>query len=240
MASSRDKLPTGKPANAPAQDVAQFLAKLASVPIPRKGGDRGRLLFGLDATASRQHTWDRACHIQAEMFTAAAELGGLDIQLAYYRGFGEFKATPWLSDSATLQRLMGSVSCVGGKTQIGKLLRHALIETKTKRINAIVFIGDAMEEEGDALCHQAGELGVLGVPLFLFHERGEALAAETFRQMATLSGGAYCRFDSNSADALRDLLRAVAIFATGGRAALEDHSRRQGGGALLLTRQLKR
>ncbi len=240
MASSRDKLPTGKPANAPARDVAQFLAKLAAVPTPRKGGERGRLLFGLDATASRQSTWDRACQIQAEMFTAAAQLGGLDIQLAYYRGFSEFKAAPWLSDGATLQRLMGSVSCLGGKTQIGKLLRHALIETKVKRINAVVFIGDAMEEDGDALCHQAGELGVLGVPLFMFHERGEALAAETFKQMATLSGGAYCRFDSSSADALRDLLRAVAVFATGGRAALEDHSRRQGGGALLLTRQLKR
>jgi len=240
MASSRDKLPTDKPAGAAGQDVAQFLAKLAAVPAPRKDGQRGRLLFGLDATASRQPTWDRACHIQAEMFAAAAELGGLDIQLAYYRGFGEFKATPWLSDGAALQRLMARVSCLGGKTQIGKLLRHALIETKAKRINAVVFIGDAMEEDGDALCHQAGELGVLGVPLFMFHERGEALAAETFKQMATLSGGAYCRFDAHSADALRDLLRAVAIFATGGRAALEDHSRRQGGAALLLTRQLER
>src|SRR5258708_4402206 len=148
MASSRDKLPSDKPTNTAGQDVAQFLAKLASVPVPRKGGQRGRLLFGLDATASRQPAWDRACHIQAEMFAAAAELGGLDIQLAYYRGFGELKATPWLSDSATLQRLMGNVSCLGGKTQIGKLLRHALIETKTKRINAVVFIGDAMEEDG--------------------------------------------------------------------------------------------
>src|SRR5262245_21585586 len=108
MASSRDKLPTDKSANTAGQNVAEFLAKLAAVPAPRKGGGPGRLLFGLDATASRQPTWDRACHIQAEMFTAAAELGGLDIQLAYYRGFGEFKATPWLSDSKTLQRLMGS------------------------------------------------------------------------------------------------------------------------------------
>ncbi|QEX21455.1 hypothetical protein FRZ61_13800 [Hypericibacter adhaerens] len=240
MASSRDKLPTDKPTNASGQDVAAFLAKLAAVPSPRKDGVRGRLLFGMDATASRQPTWDRACHIQAEMFTAAAGLGGLDIQLAYYRGFGEFKATPWLSDGATLQRLMGVVACLGGKTQIAKLLRHALVETKAKRINAVVFIGDAMEEDGDALCHQAGELGLLGVPLFMFHERGEPVAAETFRQMATLSGGAYCPFDAHSADALRDLLRAVAVFATGGRAALEDHSRRERGAALLLTRQLNR
>lgn len=240
MGKSRDKLPTDATRGAPSSTVSEFLAKLAAIPAPRKAGARGRLLFGLDATASRQPTWDRACHIQAEMFAAAAELGGLDIQLAYYRGFGEFHATPWLSDAATLQRRMLGVSCLGGKTQIGKLLRHARAETKAKRVNAVVFVGDCMEEDSDALCHQAGQLGLLGVPLFIFHERGERMAAETFRQMAKLSGGAYCRFDAGSADALRDLLRAVAVFATGGPAALEDYSRRTGGAALMLTQQIRR
>lgn len=221
-------------------EAAAFLEKLARTPAPAKTGQRGRLLFGLDATASRQPSWDRAMALQAEMFAEAARLGGLDIQLAYYRGFGEFETTPWLADADRLLRRMTGVVCLGGRTQIGRLLSHALAETRDRKINAAVFVGDAMEEDADALCHRAGELGMLGVPLFIFHEGGEKLAAMCFRQMAKLSGGAYCRFDKGSARELRDLLRAVAVYATGGAAALEDFGKRTGGAALQLTHQMKR
>ncbi len=236
MSGSDSKLPE-KPQSG---EVAAFLKKLAETPVPRASGERGRLLFGLDATASRQPSWDRAMHLQAEMFSEAARLGGLDIQLAYYRGFGEFKATGWLSDSDALLRHMTGVSCLGGRTQIDRLLAHALGETRKRKVNAVVFVGDAMEEDADKLCHRAGELGMLGVPLFIFHERGERHAAECFRQMAKLSGGAYCRFDAGSARELRDLLRAVAVFATGGPLALADFGKRAGGSVLQLTDQLKR
>ena len=47
-------------------------------------GTRGRLLFALDATASRQPTWDSACRLQANMFREAAAIGGLDVQLVYF------------------------------------------------------------------------------------------------------------------------------------------------------------
>lgn len=236
MSGSDPKLP-GRPQRG---EVAAFLDKLARAPAPIKGGGRGRLLFGLDATASRQPTWDRAMELQAEMFSEAARLGGLDIQLAYYRGMDELKATPWLADADALLRRMTGVSCLGGRTQIGRLLGHALAETRARKINAVVFVGDAMEEDPDALCHRAGELGMLGVPLFIFHEGGEPTAAETFRQMARLSGGAYCRFDANSARELRDLLRAVAVFATGGALALEDFGKRTGGPVLQIAHQLNR
>jgi hypothetical protein len=236
MSGSDSKLPE-KPQSG---EVAAFLEKLAQTPAPRPSGERGRLLFGLDATASRQPSWDRAMHLQAEMFSEAARLGGLDIQLAYYRGFGEFKTTGWLSDSDALLRRMTGVTCLGGRTQIGRLLAHALGETRARKVNAVVFVGDAMEEDADRLCHRAGELGMLGVPLFIFHERGEAKSAECFRQMAKLSGGAYCRFDAGSARELRDLLRAVAVYATGGALALADFGKRAGGPVLQLTGQLKR
>ena len=39
---------------------------------------------------------------------------------------------------------------------------------------------------------------------------------------------------------LRELLRAVAVYAAGGQRALEDYSRRTGGEVLRLTRQLTR
>jgi hypothetical protein len=228
------------PEKPPSGEVAAFLEKLAATPAVRAAGARGRLLFGLDATASRQPSWDRAMQLQAEMFSEAARLGGLDIQLAYYRGFGEFTATGWLSDSDALLRRMTGVTCLGGRTQIGRLLAYALRETRTRKVNAVVFVGDAMEENPDALCDRAGELGMLGVPLFIFHERGEARSAECFRQMAKLSGGAYCRFDANSARELRDLLRAVAVFATGGPLALADFGARAGGAVLQLTDQMRR
>jgi len=236
MSASGSKLPE-KPASG---EVAAFLDKLARTPMVRPSAARGRLLFGLDATASRQPSWDRAMHLQAEMFSEAARLGGLDIQLAFYRGFGEFRATRWLSDSEALLRSMTGVTCLGGRTQIGRLLAHALSETRTLKINALVFVGDAMEEDADALCHRAGELGMLGVPIFIFHEGGKREAAACFRQMAKLSGGAYCRFDANSARELAELLRAVAVFATGGALALADFSERTGGPALQLSHQLRR
>lgn len=236
MGEDRNKLPEQAASGA----VQDFLSKLAATPAPQPGAARGRLLFGMDATASREPTWDRACHIQGEMFTETAALGGLDIQLAFYRGFREFKKTGWLSSSAELLRRMTSVSCMGGQTQIERLLLHAIAETKRQRVNALVFVGDCMEEDVDRLCHLAGQLGLLGVPAFIFHEGGEPGAARAFQQIAKLTNGAYCPFDSGSARQLRDLLAAVAVFAAGGRKALEDYGRRTGGSALLLTRQVGR
>jgi hypothetical protein len=235
-AGERSKLPDKA---AGSGEVADFLRKLAATPAVRPtAGKRGRLMFALDATASRQPTWDRACHIQAEMFKETAALGGLDIQLVFYRGFGEFRSTGWLGDSRELARRMTGVSCLGGRTQIAKLLRHALAETRREKINALVFVGDAMEEDVDELGHLAGELGLLGVPVFVFHEGRDPVAARTFQQVARLSNGAYCRFDANSAQQLRELLSAVAVFAAGGRPALENYSRRAGGAVLQIARQL--
>jgi hypothetical protein len=215
-------------------EVEAFLRQIATLPSVRPASGRGRLIFALDATASREATWDRACRLQGEMFEATAALGGLDVQLVFYRGFSECKASHWLGTAADLHRAMRTVSCVGGETQIVRVLNHALKEARAHKVNALVFVGDAMEENVDELCQLAGELGLLGVPVFLFHEGGDAVAGRAFRQIARLSGGAYCPFDAGSARQLRDLLGAVAAYAAGGRPALADYGRRTGGSALLL------
>ncbi len=193
----------------------------------------------MDATASREPSWDRACQIQGQMFEETASLGGLDVQMAYYRGFGEFQASQWVSNSAELVRQMTAVFCLGGETQIRKVLRHAINETKKKRVNALVFVGDCCEEDVDKLCALAGELGLLNVPVFIFHEGGEPTAARTFHQIVKLTKGAYCAFDGSSAKQLRDLLSAVAVYAAGGRKALESFGRRTGGSVGLLTKQIR-
>ena len=134
---------------------------------------------------------------------------------------------------------MTSFRCMGGRTQIGRILKHTIAETKKRKVDALVFIGDCMEEEVDELCTSAGELGVLGVPVFVFQEGDDPAASLAFRQFATLTGGAHCRFDSSSASQLKDLLAAVAVFAAGGRKALADFSRTAGSAVAQITSQVR-
>src|ERR1700757_1564667 len=215
-----------------AEDIAAFVAKARAT--SRDAAGRGRLIFALDATMSRQPTWDLACALQADMFREAASLGSLDIRLVYYRGFNECRATGWISDSAELARLMGKIDCRGGNTQIGRVLSEARREAGASGVRAVVFFGDAMEGGVDDLSAKAGELGMLKVPVFMFQEGRDPAAEQAFREIARLSGGAWCRFDPGAAAQLRELLRAAAAYAAGGREALKRLSSREGGAARLL------
>ena len=236
MTGDRNKLPT----RSSSAEVDAFLRNVAAVTPAKRTAARGRLLFAMDATASREPMWDRACRIQGEMFTEAARLGGLSVQLCHYGGFGGFEATPWFSNSEALLRHMSAVRCAAGITQIERVLRHAKAEAERARVNAVVFVGDCIEEDIDRVCAAAGPLRLLTVPVFVFHEGYDRVVERAFRQIATLTGGAYCRFDASSAAELRDLLRAVAAYAAGGREALEDLGRREGGAIKLLAHSLDR
>ncbi len=231
--------PNALPAAVSNTAIDAFLRQVAAAPEPMKAGNVGRLIFAIDATASRQPTWDRACRIQSEMFSETASLGGLAIQMCYFRGIGEFHATPWLTDSRALVGQMREVACMSGSTQITRVLRHAVAEASKGRVNALVYIGDAMEESPSVLTELSGKLGVLGVPAFVFQEGDEPNAQRSFRQMAQLTRGAYMSFDAASARALRDLLKAVAVYAAGGRKALAEYAKQSGGDLLHLTQQLK-
>ena len=215
------------------EDIAAFVAKARAM-SPHAAGARGRLVFALDATMSRQPTWDMACTLQADMFREVASIGGLQIRLVYYRGSNECRASAWISDSAQLAKLMGKIDCRGGNTQIGKVLSEARREAVASGVRAVVFVGDAMEENVDELCAKAGELGLLKVPVFMFQEGHDQVAEPAFREIARLSGGAWCRFDPGAAGQLRELLRAAAAFAAGGREALLRLSKTAGGAAQLL------
>jgi len=217
-----------------AQDIDRFLQQSRN--ITEFVAKQPRLLFAIDATASRQPTWDQASQVQQEMFRATDQVSSLAVQLAYYRGFKQFSASPWLTDSHQLAQLMATVQCEGGHTQIARLLRHAQAEHSKLAVRALVFIGDAVEESPDTLCELAGQCGLLQLPLFLFQEGREQAVEKTFRSMASLSGGAFARFDSSSAGTLAGLLGAVARYATGGRTALENST---GDSARLLLNQLK-
>ncbi len=218
-------------------EVDAFLEQVKTLK-PRDEG-RGRLIFAMDATMSRQPSWDLALDLQSDMFAAVKTVGGLDVQLVYFRGFSECQASKWVCDPDALARLMRKVSCEGGLTQIAKVLSHARREAEKTKINALVYVGDCMEEDVDQLARLAGELGLVKVPVFIFHEGRDAKAARAFKEIARLSRGAYVPFDEGSARQLRELLTAVAVYASGGRKALQNFSdKTRSGAALRLLEQL--
>ncbi len=240
---SDDKTPARTPdrdiSDQPSSDheVASFIEKMKTAAPTSHTGARGRLVFAMDATMSRQPTWDMALKLQADMFLTVKSIGGLDVQLIYFRSFDECRASKWVSDPEALARLMTGMRCLGGFTQIRKVLTHTRKEAEKQKVNALVYVGDCMEEDIDHLANLAGELGLLGVPAFMFQEGHDQPAERAFREIARLTKGAYCRFDAGSADQLRELLRAVAAYAAGGQKALESSARGRG---QLLLEQLKR
>ena len=197
-------------------DIAAFVRKVGTLARPNAAQD-GRLLFALDATMSRQPTWDLACSLQAEMFRAIPQPSALQVQLLYFRGFGECQASKWVHDGDALARLMSRIECRGGHTQMGRVFSHARAEHGRRRINAVIYVGDAMEESVDDLAEKAGQLGLLGLPLFIFQEGRDPQVEAAFRDFARLSKGAYARFDASAPDELAALLKAVAAYASGGR-----------------------
>ncbi|MCG6858186.1 MAG: VWA domain-containing protein [Salaquimonas sp.] len=234
---AKDGVPTHKKGGEVGEarsSTAEITSFLASARRADPGG-AGRLIFALDATMSRQPTWDRACQIQASMFDAVARAGGLSVQLVYFRGFGECRASKWVMNSAALRNLMTGIDCRGGQTQIAKVLKHANKENASKKVDALVFIGDAMEENPDRLAQLAGELGVKGTRVFTFQEGRDTATERTFRDIARLSSGAWFRLGPDSARELAELLAAIAVYASGGRAALEAHGDK---GSTLLLEQM--
>jgi len=221
-------------------ELDAFLQKVSSMPPAQPGSGAARLVFALDATASREATWDQAMQLQAEMFSSAQALGGLQVQLCYFRGFAEFYASEWYLETDQLLNKMTGIRCQAGITKIERLLDHVQVETRRRKVHAVVYIGDCMEESMDVLCQHAGELGLLNVPLFMFQEGKDVTVQRCFVEMARLSGGAYAPFDSDSADQLRDLLKAVAVYASGGLKALQDFSKKAHPAVKRLGHQLSR
>jgi hypothetical protein len=185
---------------------------------------RGRLIFGLDATASREATWGLARELQADMFRKAAPIGQLECQLVFYGG-DNCRATKWMSSGDELARLMGKIACDAGYTQIARIFDHVLAEHAKVPVQALTFIGDAMEETLDVLAGKALKLGAAGVPIFMFQEGRDSAVRNAFRLLALKSGGAYFEFDPKrprAAEQLGAQLNAIARLAVGDTTALTD------------------
>jgi hypothetical protein len=220
------------------RDIDAFLKRAAKLPTLVQ--TKGRLIFAIDATLSRQPTWNRATEIQSDMFAVAQSIGGLAVQLVYFRGMGEFQASEWTASANALANRMRDVTCRSGFTQLRRVLAHATAEARQTKVGALVYVGDCFEEEMDSVVAEAANLALLGVPAFMFHEGDDPRAAAAFRDVARLTKGVYARFDSGAARQLRELLMAAAIYATGGAVALREHAKKKGGEVLRLSQAMDR
>jgi len=200
-----------------AKQVAEFLSRQRTV--------RGRLAFVIDATASREPTWDTASQLQAEMFSETAKLGGLEMVVIYFRGMDEVGASNSTSDARELHHFMGRIRCEGGYTKYARAFERVRQEHQRTPFTAVIAIGDMLEEEPRTLYDAVAGLGV---PLFAFQEGHDFRLPETlrlreaFQELARLTTGAYYAFDTNSVGQLRKLLQAVARYAVGDLTALAD------------------
>ena len=215
--------------------VDSFLGEARRLAPVAAGDSRPRLVFALDATMSRQPTWDLACKLQGDMFESTAKVGGINVQLVYFRGFDECRASRWVAEPRALRDLMTRIDCRGGHTQIGRVLRHVASESGRSPVKVLVYVGDAMEEPIDDICAAAGQLGLLGVKAFMFQEGHDPVATGAFREVSRLTAGAYARFDARAPGVLADLLKAAAVYATGGIAGLTRLAERNGEARRLLT-----
>src|SRR5215217_1645935 len=207
---SRAETPGPPVASSPAAAIDAFVSSARRIGPGATAEARGRLVFALDATMSRQPTWDLACKVQAQMFEAADTIGGLAVQLIYFRGFDECRASKWVIAPSALTKLMTQIDCRGGHTQIGRVLRHVRNEATSTGVKALVYVGDAMEEPVE-------------------------VAGNAFKEIARLTGGAYARFDANAPSSLASLLRAAAAYASGGVDALNRLAARDTDARKLLT-----
>ena len=211
--------------------VTAFVSKARA--LKRVADAQNRLIFALDATASREPTWYAARAMHQALFDVATEDATFALQLCYFRGLMEFEATPWMTKPGPLLDALNAVYCQGGATQIERVLRHALGEFEgSGSVKAIVYIGDACEENPDALNALAVQCRLAKRPLLLFQEGRDPTASRCFASMAALSNGAHVQLNDASGERLRELLKSAVRFVMGGRKALQG-SRRESDKLLL-------
>jgi hypothetical protein len=206
------------PAGAAGNRMAVALSRLEH--SKQGGGMRpGRLIFGLDLTASREATLDNARIATAAIFAAIKTIGSVAVKLIYFRGTDECRASRWHDDPRVLSEFMRRLSCESGETQIARVLRLALGETE--KVSGVVYVGDHCEDDVGELQRLARTLGERSMPLFVFHECADnnersLKAKRVFKRMAEASGGVYSELKPNSGAALREMLSSVAAFSSAG------------------------
>ncbi len=199
---------------------------------------RPRLVFAVDATASREPAWAAARQVTDSLVKALP--GELDVALAVHGGSIVHTFTAFTADATTLRDRAAGVSCMAGLTRLLPILATSL---KQQSVRVIVYIGDVFEENLPHGRRLADSLGAQGTKLIVLHDTAAGSArqdAEVFWDLAKRTGGCVLPFDSSAPGKLRDILSAVAVYAVGGEKLLRERRHALPGAVALLQHLDKR
>ncbi len=218
-------------------DHIRALLPFRTAQPPATAVTRPRLIFGFDATASREPAWAAARMVTDALVKALP--GELDVALAVHGGSMLHTFTAFTSDAGTLRDRAAGISCIAGITRLLPILSRAL---STPGVRVVTYIGDVFEESPVRGRKLADALGLKGIRLIVLHDTADWNAkrdAEVFLDLARRTGGCVLPFDANAPNRLRELLAAVAVYAIGGETMLEE-KRDELPGAVLLLKHLRR
>jgi hypothetical protein len=176
-----------------------------------------RIGFLVDATASRENTWEQAQTIQAKMFRSASGLRALKLRLVYFGG-NRLTKLNWNDNARNIAAHMAEVRCHSGLTQIIPGLQAFIDEKPENRADAIILIGDCFEEDAATAAKTAALLKAKGIKVFSFIEGEDWTAHSVFKTLATVTGGKFAKFGNELP--LDDLCEGVALMTSGGEKAL--------------------
>ena len=214
-----------------------FRAAASAIPVPDTTASppgRPRLVFGFDATASREPAWEAARHVTDALVRALP--GELDVALAVHGGSVLHTFTEFTPNPNTLRDWAASITCRAGFTRLLAILERAIA---TPRVRVVTYIGDVYEESPSRGRRLADEMGSRGIKLFVLHDVADWNArrdAEMFLDLARRTGGCVLPFDAAAPDRLRELLGAVAVYAVGGTKLLREKSGTLPGALVLMER----
>jgi hypothetical protein len=194
--------------------------------------DRGCLGMVIDATASRDASWNAAKKIQRQLFARVSGDNRMVLRLVVMRG-GGFKDYGWHTDGEKLGSLIDRMQTDSGNTRIVDSLRAFIREPGGHKPAALILVGDCCEEKNADVLNAARELSQNGIRVYAFHETvggttdrraNNSNAENLFRQVAAITGGAFAKFGNGMP--LADLCNAVAAYCAGGEEALKALGRR--------------
>jgi hypothetical protein len=199
---------------------------------------RPRLVFAVDATASREPAWAAARQVTDALVKALP--GQLDVALAVHGGSRVHTFTPFTSNAATLRDRAAGVACQAGMTRLLPILSTSL---KHPAVRVVIYIGDVFEESVIQGRRLADNMGQRGTKLIVLHDTADPAArldAEVFWDLAKRTGGCVLPFNASASGRLRELLSAVAVYAVGGETLLQERARDLPGAIALLEHLGKR
>src|ERR1700733_3610098 len=220
--------------------AAAALPALSHAEPPGETGAPGRprLIFAVDATASREPAWTAARKVTDALVKALP--GELDVALAGHGGSRVHTFTAFTNSAATLRDRAAGVACEAGMTRLLPILSTSL---RQPGVRVVVYIGDVFEESLNHGRRLADAMGTQGTKLIVLHDTADPGArrdAEVFWDLTKRTGGCVLPFNAAASSRLRDLLSAVAVYAVGGEKLLRERRHELPGAVALLEHLDKR